>query len=87
MSESQNLTDRVKELIVRQLRLKIRPSDIKEDAMLFGGDMGLDSIDALELVVGIEKEFGVRIADQDVGEKVLRSVSAISRFLSEKGIS
>jgi acyl carrier protein len=86
MSESRSLEDRVRELIVRCLRMKIEPSELGTDALLFGGEYGLDSIDALELVVGLEKEFKVSIKDQKVGEKVLRSVASIASFLREQGV-
>ena len=86
MPEPTSLTDRVKALIVRQLKLDKQPADIDPEEPLFGGSLGLDSIDALELVVGLEKEFGVSIADQAQGEKVLRSVTSIARFLTEKGV-
>jgi len=56
--------------------------DIKNDAMLFGeGGLGLDSIDALELVVGLQKEFNVVINDKAVAEKVLVSVNTIAGFI------
>ena len=64
MADAPSLEQRVKELIVRQLRLKTAPEDIEDTAPLFGGALGLDSIDALELVVGLEKEFGQTITDQ-----------------------
>jgi acyl carrier protein len=85
MADRQPLAQRVKELIVRQLRLKVSPEDIEDAAPLFGGALGLDSIDALELVVGLEKEFGVSITDQAQGEKVLQSVETIVQFLEKGG--
>ena len=87
MAGQDTLRTRVRNLIVRQLRLEMRPEDLADDAQLFGGALGLDSIDALELVVGIEKEFGVSIADQAQGEKALRSVDTIAQFLAERGVS
>ncbi len=83
MSDKEDLEKRVKELIVRQLRLKIEPESIDASTPLFGGALGLDSIDALELVVGLEKEFGRSITDQAQGEKVLRDVDSIVAFLQE----
>ncbi len=82
------LIDRVRQMIVTQLRLKTKAEEIASDAPLFGDDgLGLDSIDALELVVGIEKTFGVQIADQQMGEKVLQSVDSIVAFLNENGVA
>ncbi len=81
------LADRVRQMIVTQLRLKTKAENIATDAPLFGDDgLGLDSIDALELVVGIEKTFGVQIADQEMGEQVFRSVDSIVTFLTENGV-
>lgn len=74
---------RVKEMLVRALRLKISPEDIKNDAPLFGAGLGLDSIDALELVLALEKEFDVKIPDSDVGAKVLVSVDGIVNFIKQ----
>lgn len=81
------LTDRVRQMIVTQLRLKTKAEEIALDAPLFGDEgLGLDSIDALELVVGIEKTFGVQIADQQMGEQVLQSVNAIVAFLDANDV-
>ena len=81
------LRDRVRQMIVTQLRLKTAPEALAPDAPLFGEPgLGLDSIDALELVVGIEKTFGVRVEDQAVGERVLQSVDAIVAFLHDRGV-
>ncbi|MCU0723164.1 MAG: acyl carrier protein [Planctomycetes bacterium] len=86
MAGEDALTARVKALIVRQLKLEAAPETLGDSTLLFGGELGLDSIDALELVVGLEKEFGVTITDPSVGEKVLRSVETIVGFLREKGL-
>lgn len=79
-----NLYDRVKIMMVKAVRLKISPESIKNDQPLFGaGGVGLDSLDALELVVALEKEFGVRIPDADVGRKVLISVETMVKFIED----
>ena len=76
---------RLKELMITRLKLKITPDQMGEDTQLFGPDgLGLDSIDVLELVVGIKKEFGVEIADRQTAEKVFTSLGAIVRFIEEK---
>ena len=79
-----NLYDRVKIMMVKAVRLKISPESIKNDQPLFGaGGVGLDSLDALELVVALEKEFGVRIPDATVGRRVLVSVETIVKFIED----
>lgn len=79
-----DLHDRVKTMMVKAVRLKISPESIKNEQPLFGaGGVGLDSLDALELVVALEKEFGVRIPDADVGRKVLISVETIVKFIED----
>ena len=72
-----NLAPRVKELIVRRLKLEIDPASIQDDAPLFGEGLGLDSIDALELVLGLEQEFGIKVEDEEVGVKAFSSVNAL----------
>jgi len=78
------LKDKVKDLIIRRLKLEMEPSEIGDDAPLFGGGLGLDSIDALELVVGLEKEFGIKIEDEEVGREAFASVNALIRFIEAK---
>lgn len=75
------LKGRVKETIVRSLRLTVAPSEIADDLPLFGEGLGLDSIDALELVLEIERTFGVAIHDEHLGRRVLRSVDSIAEFI------
>jgi acyl carrier protein len=84
---SDDLKKRVKELIVRQLKLEMDPATIADDAPLFGdadGGLGLDSIDALELVLGVEKEFGIKVQDEEVGVTAFASVNALCAFILQK---
>ena len=78
------LAPRVKELIVRRLKLEIDPASIQDDAPLFGEGLGLDSIDALELVLGLEQEFGIKVEDEEVGVKAFSSVNALVDFIEQK---
>ena len=79
------LEGKIKRLIVERLKLDVEPADIASDQPLFGDEgLGLDSIDALELVLGIEQELGVRIDDEDVGSKAFASVQALADFVAER---
>ncbi len=87
MEQDQELKTRVKELIVRQLKLEVDPASIEDAAPLFGDasqGLGLDSIDALELVLGVEKEFGIKIQDEEVGVKAFASVDALCEFIRSR---
>jgi len=82
------LHQKVKQLIIERLQLEgMAPDDIDDAAPLFGDGLGLDSIDALELVIGIEKTFGVKIQDEEVGAKAFASVNALVDFMRSKGVS
>jgi len=82
---SDDLVLELKKLIIGTLRLEdVFPEDIEDDGPLFGDGLGLDSIDALELVVALEKVYGVVIPDSEVGEKVFRSVNTLARFVKEQ---
>jgi len=74
---------RLKTLIVETLNLDdVRPEDIPDDEPLFGSPrFGLDSIDALELVVRLEKEFGVKIGSSEESRRALASVTALAAFI------
>lgn len=79
------LLARLKTLIIRTLRLEdILPEDIVDSDPLFGEGLGLDSIDALELVVAIEREYSVEIPDAEVGRRAFASVNALAGFILEK---
>jgi acyl carrier protein len=62
----------------------VSPEDINETAPLFGEGLGLDSLDALELVVLVEKDYGIKITDIEVGRQAFASVDALARFILEK---
>ena len=79
---SANLKEEIKRAIVRSLRLPMAPEDIDDGVSLFGEGLGLDSIDVLELVLEIERTFGVSITDEQTGAKVLRSVNSIADYIT-----
>jgi acyl carrier protein len=82
MPETPVLRSRIKDLLVDALHLEgFAPSKIADDAPLFGEGLGLDSVDALELVVALEKEFGIRIQNHEVGKAAFASVSALAAFI------
>jgi acyl carrier protein len=76
-----DLRSDIRAAIVRALKLPISPDEIDNAAPLFGAGLGLDSIDALELVLEIERSFGVVIGDEETGGKVLQSVDAIAGYI------
>ena len=76
---------RLKDLIVQRLKLTVDPASIDDTAPLFGEGLGLDSIDALELVVGLEKEFGVQVPDEAVGREAFASINALAEFVMNNG--
>ena len=88
MSENPEIRSRIKRLIVDALHLEgVAPSDIEDDAPLFGEGLGLDSVDALELVVALEKEFRIRIQSHDVGKEAFASVSTMAAFIEGRLVS
>ena len=83
-----DLRTRIKEMLIKHLMLQTTAEQIGDDLPLFGpGSLGLDSIDALELVVGMEKTFGVGVPNSEVAGKVLRSVNTIHDYILEKQAS
>jgi acyl carrier protein len=80
------LVGELKRLIIDTLRLEdIAPEEIDAEGPLFGEGLGLDSIDALELVVALERAYGVIIPDSEVGQRVFRSVTTLAKFVRENG--
>ena len=80
-----DLRTRIKEMMVKNLMLQITPDQIADDAPLFGPNgICLDSIDALELVVSMEKTFGVGVPNSEVAGKALQTVNSIHDYIVEK---
>lgn len=64
--------------------MDVKPEDIETDAQLVGADTGIDSIDVLELVMMIEKDYGIKIENKELGAKVFASVRALATYILEK---
>ena len=80
-----DLRARIKEMLVKNLMLQTTAEQIGDDLLLFGPNgLGLDSIDALELVVSMEKTFGVGVPNSEVAGRVLKTVNTIHDYILEK---
>ena len=75
----------LKRKIIDTLNLiDVSPEDIREEEPLVGGDLGIDSIDVLELVMMLEKDYGVKIDNKELGAEVFGSLRALSDFVGRK---
>jgi acyl carrier protein len=84
MNDTDTLISTLKTQIISSLKLSdVKPEDIDADASLVGGGLGLDSIDTLELLVLLEKEYGVTVPDINVGKKVFASVRSLATYIQE----
>jgi acyl carrier protein len=82
------LKQQIKALMVENLMLQITAAEIKDDQLLFGpGSLGLDSVDALQLVVALDKNFGLKIPTPAAAKIVLQSVNTIATAIQEKSAS
>ncbi len=81
----EELKKQLKEQLVEQLSLEdINPQEIQNDEPLFGdGQLGLDSIDALEIIVLLEREYGIKITDPKQGKDIMQSVESLAEFISK----
>ena len=81
----EELIVKIKEQVIEVLNLEdIEPDDIDTDSPLFGDGLGLDSIDALELIVLLEKQYGIKIEDPKDGKKIFYSIRTIGEYIEEK---
>lgn len=79
------MLEEVKAILITELQLEdVKPEDIDVDAPLFGGGLGLDSIDALELAITLERAYGVRIKSGDSrNAEILSSLGSLTKFIEE----
>ena len=82
-NELAGIRQKVKQLLVSNLGLleMLDPAEIKDDVALFGEGLGLDSLDALEIVVLLQKHFNIEIKDMNEGREVFATVDSLSRFI------
>jgi len=79
----ENLVLELKEEIIKVLNLEdVTPADIDENAALFGEGLGLDSIDALELIVLMEKNYGIKLQDPSQGKEIFKSVKVLADYIA-----
>jgi len=81
IEERKATIDTLKEELIRRLNLPYKPEDLHEDISLLGAGLGLDSLDALEIVLCVENSFGIKIPDESTS--VLRSINTIVDFIIE----
>jgi acyl carrier protein len=81
----EGLIDKLKRELIEQLNLEdLEPDDIETSAPLFGEGLGLDSIDALEIIVLLEKEYDIKITDPREGKEIMYSIESLSKFIESR---
>lgn len=84
MSQIEEMINELRVKIIDTLGLiDVKPEDIKEDERLVGSDLGIDSIDVLELVMMIEKDYGVKIDSKELGVKVFASIRTLATHIAQ----
>jgi acyl carrier protein len=80
----ENLKTELKNKIIEVLNLEdVSAEDIKDSDALFGGGLGLDSIDALELIVLLDKDYGIKLSDPKKGKDIFQSIEVMAKFIEE----
>jgi len=78
------LKEELKARIITQLNLEdITAEDLQDDTPLFGEGLGLDSIDALELIVMLDKSYGIKLADPKEGRKIFESINTMAEYIEK----
>jgi acyl carrier protein len=79
MQDIIELRQQIKKLMIENLMMQVTPEDIRDDQALFGpGSLGLDSVDALQLVVALDKSFGLKIVDPEMARSVMQNVNSMA---------
>jgi len=80
----EGLKKELKEKIIEQLNLEdITVDEIGDNDVLFGDGLGLDSIDALELIVMLDKDYGIKLTDPKEGKKIFKSIEVMANYITE----
>ena len=87
MQNTNELKTRVRQLLVDNLMLQVNPEEIADDLPLFGDGLGLDSVDALQLVVALDKTFGLKIQDAAMAKDILKSINSIVTAIEQNSQS
>lgn len=77
MQNTNDLKARIRQMLVENLMLQVKAEEIGDDLPLFGEGLGLDSVDALQLVVALDKQFGLKISDPEMARTVLKNINSI----------
>lgn len=82
-----DIKKQLKQTLISELNLEgLSPDDIDDGAPLFGDGLGLDSLDAVEIVVLVQRLYGVEIKDMEEGRKAFQSINALAEFIAERRI-
>ena len=80
-----NTNEKLKDIIIEELNLEdLKPEEIDDNAPLFGEGLGLDSLDAVELVVQVQKHFNVEIKNMEEGRFAFQSINSLGNFIEER---